>query len=241
MSLTDDYCDALRSRTGHMATWFPTTQVKPGAIVRIVGGVIEPVGSLAEIVGVNAAISPGSDIAARLTAQAGVSWEVGLDAGKPGIAGLSASMTGRSSFFFVADNLHSTELVGVDSVGVQVLTCAKSGAWRPDWLLVTSVIEAGAFTAVISKSKNAVIAVNASGGLSPTMDNLAAGARVGVQSGEVLVYSSSDRATPLYRAYGIVGKGIIRTPRFGLRFRNDQDVDADWSFAEIRETPRPAG
>ena len=224
MTTASDYAAGLAQATGLLATWLPTTDLTVGMVGRVVHGGFERLSTLEELHGrqPSRVVSLGTT-SSSLAITRGFSLDLTAGVGAPG-----ATATGRFSrenaFLFRADGCQSSGFANPLTVQSAIRALAASGVWDSTWLTVTEVCTVTSFTTVVARQAETLVQL-ALGGESDDSDvsNIVhAGAKVSLLSGDAVIFSTTEAATPLFRAYRLK-RGLLGS----VGFRVERGLTAD--------------
>jgi hypothetical protein len=191
------YTRELSQRAGYRATWLPNAPLRLGDVGVLDGESFDARTSLGAL-GIASKQRSGPPGDLRFSSDDGVKVLFDLP-GEPAAARVEFESQG--AFLFQAAGCVETQLDDLDALARElVLQRDLELRWKPDWVLVDTVVRAARATVLISESTRAELTLEldpAAVGLSTLVPE--AGISAGAQKGEVYQVIGAAGLTPLYR------------------------------------------
>ncbi len=227
------YISAMWERYGLLAAWPPDTRLKLGDVGTLHDGAFRKVAHLSDETlqipfRTEVSHAPGS---VDLSSESQTA--LGMDASGEGVE-VSFEFSGSGGFVVQADGSGGRRIKNLDAVGDAIIDRFYDGIWRPNWLVVDTVIGCERLTAAVSETSDASLEVSHAPEEAPGELPLLGFAAVTRKSG-VALWHPTD-ATPLYLATRLESSWLHRVlRRLGLSAAHTEPVSID-AFADD-ETP----
>jgi len=177
-SLASEYCDQLKQNFKTFYAPFPPNQpVQLGDYGVLNGNIFVPIGRVSDL-GIDTGSirrmpERASDFEFTTEGSVDVEFHAAGGATPTGVpikAGLDISFSKKFSVFFTAVKCIPTFIENQVSLGNSVVQALQSGRWQRKFVLITSLVEAGSTTIVVSAADQSGISLEASSAAVPAID-----------------------------------------------------------------------
>ena len=217
--LAKSYTDKIYRGLRYLPTWFPSTRVSVGDVARIEERVVTRQKGLADL-DVEFSIDEHASVAHRAWASKGA-LAIGSGAGAETGTGTGTQQMGahihvdfnaRHAVLFRAERSRELNLAHQALIEKKLLSLYEEERWELDWILVTHVVRAARFIALISEEQGAHAELKVTGALAGAagLDREEIGMEVLHTTGMAYSDCGVVDATPLYRAIRVRKKRLVR-------------------------------
>jgi hypothetical protein len=196
------YLDSIHSKFGYLATWLPNTPLRLGDVGRWTDTGFQVETSLRRL-GVSVKRRKGTAMG-RLdhTSLQSVQAKIGATSEA---AGISLGFGEAGGFVFQAEGCAVEQIDDFDAMGIELLDLFRQKLWKPEWIVVDTIVRVARATILVSESDNATVEIKGPTDLSDLVEvDLA----VTAQSGSITRFIGEAAMTPLFRARR-VKKGFL--------------------------------
>ena len=171
MKAHHQYTTEIRDKFGYLATWAPNFPLRLGDVGLVEDRVFTPVTTLSRLGIKFESREPGSASDSEHSSAGSVTMTFKASGQAPATgsllstaeAGITIEFRTENSVVFQAAGCRETIMLGLDELGKTIIAKHKANEWKPEFVVVTSVVEAGAATIIISSGSNGQFELATSG------------------------------------------------------------------------------
>ena len=244
MGSADLYLSEMHRRFGYLATWLPNAPIAVGDVGVLRRDGFDREASISDF-GIDVAAESATkpvDLEYCTTGCVETAFNMSaeqhlLPNGPQGT--VDVTFTREDAVLFVATACFPTAIIDVRALGRRALELYNAGDWKPQWAVVTEVVDSHSSTIVIAEQAGAKLKLSARLAIASSLISLAdARAGLSIESARGLSTRilAAEGLRPLFRVHG-VRRGILRQPGFERKARpNDKAKPID--FIQLSDSDR---